>query len=223
MQQPVYEQPVPVAPQGYPPMAGGGYPQPAPMGMPQPVPVPTGVPMPMPMPQPVVIPAVPATGYPAMPGGFPAGNMAIPNGAILCLQPLHAGGTLVVDCSRGGNNNGTKLLLWSNNQQQHQKFRLSYSNNGSVSFNPMHAPNMAIDVTRNAGAQCILWKSKNGNANQDFFLEPTAQQNVFFLRSAALPGQYLTCDLSIGGGRGSNLTTGPNTGAPNVMWMITPA
>jgi hypothetical protein len=153
-----------------------------------------------------------------MMGGM--GGQFPPEGYICHIVPMNNQG-VVVDVSGVASHNGAKIHMWGVTGAGNQKWRVHRRMDGSVSFHPLHAPHMALDMTGNGQTQCHIWQNDDNNANQSFFVEPNqmGQPNVVCLRSER-NGMYLDCDLSIGGQQGSKVHTWNKTGAPNQAFML---
>jgi len=140
-------------------------------------------------------------------------------GTLVQLFPSNAPQTCV-SVEGSGQNNGTKIMTWGDQNLPNQRFRCHRRANGCVSLHPVHAPHMALDTTGNVAQQCHIWQADDNNANQNWTFQPNpAAPGSFILRTAA--GSVLDCDLGTGGGQGSKIHTWQPTGAPNQTFNVT--
>jgi hypothetical protein len=65
-------------------------------------------------------------------------------GGVYEIIPRHAE-HLRADCQGAGKQNGTKVLLWSENGGPNQKWQAHEGRDGKLSFRPMHSPGLSLD------------------------------------------------------------------------------
>jgi alpha-L-fucosidase len=151
--------------------------------------------------------------------GGGGGNTGPQEGQLVHIVPMHHQG-LVADVEGFGTQNGSKVHMWSLTGNANQKWRVHRRSNGTVSFHPLNAPHMALDMTGSAAQQCHIWQADDNNPNQSFRLEPNGN-GAFKLRSQNGSGPLLDCDLSKNSQPGTKLHTwAQDTNAPNQQWML---
>lgn len=97
------------------------------------------------------------------------------------IRPM--GGSKVYDVQYGSDENGTRLMIWDDQDSDNQMFKFKKTMWGTYTIHPRHAYDKVLDVrngTKNHGEHVILWdkhesKSENGysrSQNQEWVLAP---------------------------------------------------
>ena len=88
---------------------------------------------------------------------------------------------LLLAAAKGGDKNGTAIVLESDSGQPWQLWKLNKQENGSYTLVPKHAPDKGLDDfggNKSPGAKIDLWENTAGDQHLQWFIRPLAGSGV---------------------------------------------